>query len=254
MPENENEILQVSEKVNSLLKRVEYGIREQKQFSEDASQEMKTFLTAIRGMLEVLIRRNRDVASYETKIKETIFHVDLMTARLDQAFLLCWLNSGKVSGNNESINLLSLLGILEDKWLYRMYANRMSLHINIPSDLEIISDCYLLEIILDQIIGDAVMFGRKWGNIYAGWNDRSGTLSVSNDGYGISSGHQILLMEQYKQLESSENPACPGNGLGMAIVMKVAALMNTHLSFNAHEGKGAAFTIQFFNAKNLSRS
>ena len=54
LPENEDELFQLTKTINELLSRIESSIQQQKQFTADASHEIRTPLAAIRGTLEVL--------------------------------------------------------------------------------------------------------------------------------------------------------------------------------------------------------
>ncbi len=55
-----------------MLARIEISMLQQKQFTSDASHEIRTPLAAIRGTLEVLIRKQREPLVYKEKIAGTI--------------------------------------------------------------------------------------------------------------------------------------------------------------------------------------
>ena len=69
LPENEDELYQLTKTINELLGRIDISIQQQKQFTADASHEIRTPLTAIRGTLEVLLRKKREPEQYEEKNK-----------------------------------------------------------------------------------------------------------------------------------------------------------------------------------------
>ena len=72
LPENEDELYQLAKTINELLNRIETSVQQQKQFTSDASHEIRTPLAAIRGTLEVLLRKRREPEQYEERIKEVI--------------------------------------------------------------------------------------------------------------------------------------------------------------------------------------
>ena len=76
LPENKDELYQLSLTINSLLDRLEFQIIKAKQFSADASHELRTPLAIIKGTLEILIRRERSKEEYNEKINYTLKQVD----------------------------------------------------------------------------------------------------------------------------------------------------------------------------------
>ncbi|MBL0183358.1 MAG: HAMP domain-containing protein [Chitinophagaceae bacterium] len=60
LPVNEDELYQLAKTINELLNRIETSIGQQKQFTADASHEIRTPLSAIRGTMEVLLRKRRE--------------------------------------------------------------------------------------------------------------------------------------------------------------------------------------------------
>ena len=88
LPENEDELYQLAKTINELLNRIETSVQQQKQFTADASHEIRTPLAAIRGTLEVLLRKRREPEQYEERIKEVITQTDRLNQLLDQLLQL----------------------------------------------------------------------------------------------------------------------------------------------------------------------
>ncbi|MFN3939412.1 MAG: histidine kinase dimerization/phospho-acceptor domain-containing protein, partial [Chitinophagales bacterium] len=69
LPQNKDEIYDLSFSFNSLLDRIENALERERQFTSDASHELRTPLATLRGTLEVLIRKPRNQNEYEEKIR-----------------------------------------------------------------------------------------------------------------------------------------------------------------------------------------
>jgi signal transduction histidine kinase len=72
LPAKEDELFQLATTINGLLDRIENSIQQQKQFTADASHEIKTPLAALKSTLEILIRKKREPEELEKKIKDAI--------------------------------------------------------------------------------------------------------------------------------------------------------------------------------------
>ncbi|MBK7409318.1 MAG: hypothetical protein IPJ40_15490 [Saprospirales bacterium] len=105
LTEHQDEIYKLANTMNDLLWRIESGLQREKQFTADASHELRTPLAAIRGTLEVLIRKPRAHHQYSEKIQEVIRQVDRITQLLDQLLQLTRLEAGQVMVKKEDIHL-----------------------------------------------------------------------------------------------------------------------------------------------------
>src|SRR5512139_762628 len=97
LPANKDEIYTLTSTINQLLDRLEDAVLREKQFTSDASHELRTPLAAIKGTLEVLIRKPREVEQYESKISYCIIEVDRMSTIIDQLLMLARYDGGKIS-------------------------------------------------------------------------------------------------------------------------------------------------------------
>ena len=96
LPENKDEIYTLISTINELLDRLEDNLLREKQFTSDASHELRTPLSVIKGTLEVLVRKPREVKQYEEKINYCIKETDRMTKLIDQLLFLAKYDSGNM--------------------------------------------------------------------------------------------------------------------------------------------------------------
>ena len=75
---NKDEINQLVEEVNSLLKRLESSFEKISQFSSDASHELKTPLTIIRGEIEVALRKERSNEEYTSVLNSSLNEISII--------------------------------------------------------------------------------------------------------------------------------------------------------------------------------
>ncbi len=250
LPAKEDEIFQLATTINELLDRIEKSMKNQKQFTADASHEMRTPLTAIRGILEVLVRKTRDPDQYEKGIKKAIIEVDRMHLLMEQLLQLARLSAGVVPVKQVPVFLYKMLTELEYKWKRKLNEQNISLHLNVPKNAQVHSDNVLLELIIENLVSNAIKYGRLNGNIYISWQEKNNTLGITDDGIGISSGQLPHLFERFYRTDNSRNSRVPGNGLGLSIVKKISDLLKINIKVMSNEGKGTSFTLQFSPLRN----
>jgi signal transduction histidine kinase len=245
LPERKDELYKLTTTINELLARIEKSMLQQKQFTSDASHEIRTPLAAIRGTLEVLIRRQREPLIYKEKITSVISQVDRLDILLEQLLQIARIESGVIMEKRESIQLSKFISGLHKKWKLEAISKKIELFCEIEEDTSIIGDKLFLELILNNLISNAIKYGNENGTIYIVWNSTLKTLSVTDDGIGISPAHLPNIFDRYYRAEESRSTNIKGNGLGLSIVKKIADLQGIKLSVKSTLGKGSSFILQF---------
>ncbi|HRI59190.1 MAG TPA: HAMP domain-containing sensor histidine kinase [Saprospiraceae bacterium] len=245
LPENKDEIYQLATTINELLYRIESGMQREKQFTADASHEIRTPLTAIRGTLEVLLRKQRTSEQYEGKISRVIAEVDRLNAMLDQLLQLARLESGHVPINRTPVALDVFSHTLADQWQPRLQEKNMELRLHIPPAVILTTDEALLNIILDNLLGNAIKYGYSGGHIDCIWQPENASLIIRDQGPGIAPEQLPHIFSRFYRADDSRSNTVPGAGLGLSIAKKLADLLGIGLSVSSREGEGTAFVLDF---------
>src|SRR5690606_14080535 len=88
LPDQRDELFQLTSSINQLLTRIESAMEREKQFTADASHELRTPLSVLRGTLEVLLRKPRTYEEYVEKIELSIKEIDRMHLIVEQLLTL----------------------------------------------------------------------------------------------------------------------------------------------------------------------
>lgn len=245
LPTRKDELYELANTINELVIRIEKSMKQQKQFTGDASHEIRTPLAAIRGTLEVLIRKQRDPEFYEDKIRDIINQVDRVDKLLDQLLHLARIESGVIFANKESIQLLPLITPLNEKWIHVANLKNIKIHVEIPNEAFVFGDKIFLELILDNLVANAIKYGNFSGHIFIIWDATLKMLSVKDDGIGISDEDLPNIFDNFYRTDESRSSTIQGNGLGLSIVKKLAELQRIKITVKSQLGKGSIFTLQF---------
>jgi two-component system, OmpR family, heavy metal sensor histidine kinase CusS len=245
MPMRKDEFYDLTQTINDLLGRIEESMMRQKQFTSDASHEIRTPLAAIRGTLEVLIRKPREPEKYQEKIAGVIQQVDRLGRLLDQLLELARIESGISKPKHEPVPLQALVSGLNTKWKEAVKAKGITISINIPEGAIVTCDKLFLEIILDNLVHNAIKYGKDQGHILVHWDEGPGSLAVRDDGYGIPAEHLPNIFSRFYRVDPSRSSNIQGSGLGLSIVKKLADLQSISLVAQSIPGEGTVFTMSF---------
>lgn len=245
LPSHQDELYELTQTINELLARIEVSLIQQKQFTSDASHEIRTPLSAIRGTLEVLVRKQREPKIYEEKISGIIKEVDRLDALLEQLLQLARIESNKAVARNETIRLAEVIQISANKLEQLTASKEINLNLNIPDTVSVTADPIYMELILDNLLNNAVKYGNKNGNVFVNWNDDSKTLAIQDDGIGISREHLPNIFNRFYRADESRSSVIQGNGLGLSIVKKLTDLQGIDLTAESIPGMGSTFTLRF---------
>lgn len=93
----------------------------------------------------------------------------------------------------------------------------------IPEGLVLSADANLLRIVYDNLLSNAVRYGREGGTIVLDAKERADEviLTVRNDGQGIPPDKMPMLFQKFSRLDSSEHAGKRGTGLGLYICREI---------------------------------
>lgn len=245
LPENEDEIHQLATTINELLNRLESSFYQQKQFTSDASHEMQTPLAAIKGIIEVLLRKPRTAERYEEKMREVLLQTNRLSQLYDQLLQLAQLESTALTAKKEQIFLEPAIEKCTKNHEAHIKSNTIQIQNSVPSDAAVWADRLLLEMILDNLISNAIKYNKMGGGIFLSWDAATGILSIKDEGVGIDADQLPLVFNRFFRADESRSSQIPGNGLGLSITKRLCNALNITLIVSSVKGQGTTFQLQF---------
>jgi two-component system, sensor histidine kinase len=114
----------------------------------------------------------------------------------------------------------------------------------VRNSLFVRSDPVLLERIMRNLVGNAVRYTDR-GRIILGARRSSDTvrLEVWDSGRGIPKNKHREIFQEFRQLDNPQRDRQKGLGLGLAIVERLARLLNHSLELRSQLGKGSMFAV-----------
>jgi two-component system heavy metal sensor histidine kinase CusS len=247
LPVNHDELYRLSATFNALLDRLQEAFNREKQFTADASHELKTPLSAVQGTLEVLIRRPREREHYEERIRFCLLELHRMTGLIEQLLLLARHDATEVAATLRSIDINTL--IREVAMRQGARAGEKDITIQVPEESSCIAaaDREMLGIILDNIIANAVNYSPRSSTVTIKTGTENGVAfcTVSDMGKGIEESKLEAVFERFYRVDASRSSGSGGSGLGLSIVKKLADLQGITVRAESRPGEGATFRLLF---------
>lgn len=247
LPQNRDELYVLSQTINNLLNRIESTIEREKQFTSDASHELRTPLTVIKGTLEVLIRKPRDENEYRNKINFCINEVDRLNHLVNQLLLLARFEDQKQSIKIENTHLNALILDSISRFSNKISLKKIRISSQFNKEYYLQSDGYLLTIIINNLISNAIKYSKDNSNIIIEIKEDNGSLEclITDFGIGIPAKDLEKIFDQFYRSKSTEQSDIKGSGLGLSIVKRLCMLLNINIKITSEETIGTTVILRF---------
>lgn len=230
-------------KMQSALDQAEAANRAKTRFLASASHDLRQPIQTLSLFAAALALRPLDARSREIAQDMNAALHDL-TAELDALLDISKLDAGVVQPDFVVFQLQPFLQRIED--MYRPTAQEKGLDLlcRCPADVWIRTDRKLMERLVRNLVDNAVKYtqrGRVTIAVEAGGDDVR--LTIADTGVGITAAERERVFEEFYQIDNPERDRKRGLGLGLAIVRRLANLLDIQLSMESEPERGSAFHI-----------
>ncbi|HSD64250.1 MAG TPA: ATP-binding protein [Ignavibacteriaceae bacterium] len=247
LPAHKDEIYALTSTINGLLNRLEDALLREIQFTSDASHELRTPLSVIKGTLEVLVRKPREVPQYEEKINYCISETDRMTRLIDQLLMLARYDTGKIDSVKVEFSLTETLDAVLQRLYPMLHDKNIIINRNEDENFRLTADPSMIEIIFENILTNAIKYSLENKQIDIRiWKEDGRIISSLRDhGIGMTEPQIKNIFDRFYRTDESRNSEAGGFGLGLAICKKLCDLQNIDVKVVSAPGKGTNFLLHF---------
>ena len=219
-------------------------IKQKSEFFANASHELKTPLTSIHGMAELLLNKDADEQTH--KYAARIFkESDRLNLLIMDMLKLSRLENKNGEFTDEWCDVRGVAEEVVDE--LKEKAEEKQLDVKINGQAMLFIDKKKLYEVMSNICSNAVHYNKNGGSIKIDIIDRpsSVTLSVADTGIGIEQKHIPRLCERFYRVDKSHSKSTGGTGLGLAIVKHICSLYDAKLDIQSKPDKGTTVTVSF---------
>jgi len=238
-----DELDRLAQTLNQMLARLDQAFQQVRQFSADASHELQTPLTALRGELEVALRSTRTPEAYQETLRSALEEIERISRLVEGLLLLARAESGALRMDRRPVDLSELAE--EVHWRLKVLADERSVDLRLKADGPVVvsGDRDRLRRLLVNLVDNGVKYTPPEGRVSVSLSqdrDRA-EIAVTDTGRGMAFGDLERIFQPF--FRSEEAAREPGSGLGLSIARSIAQAHGGDLSVESVPGKGSTFRV-----------
>ncbi len=251
----DDEVTRLSKTLNAMFDRIEEAFRLQKQFTADASHELKTPLTILLGEIEVALSNPRSSEDYVRILNSAVEEIRRITKIVDELLTLARLESGQLQMQKLPIRLDELL--LDSVSKTSAYASQRNIAINFEihdesgeesEEVIVEGDEDKLLSVFINLLDNAIKYSSDntlIGVVLTPGKDFA-HVEIVDKGIGISPEDLPHIFDRFYRADKSRSSdgAQGGTGLGLSISKYLVEAHGGTLGIESVKGKGTTVTIR----------
>ena len=243
--DTQDELMELTDRINSMLDGIEESFVRQQHFVSDASHELRTPISVVQGYSDLLSRWGKDdPAILDESIEAIRTEAANMKSIVEQLLYLAKLGSFHVQ-----IRAFDLAEVVRDiVEAYDMTNVDKTITAHIGDTIPVVADRALSVELIRIITDNAIKYTPPGGrvDIRADADGRGGaTVIVADDGIGISADDLPHIFDRFYRCDKARGRENGSTGLGLAIAKSIVEMMGGGISAKSAPGKGSEFTIRF---------
>ncbi len=217
------------------------------QFLSVLSHELKSPVNAVEGYLNIMKDKQvgDQIDNYKTMVDRSLERIKGMRTLIMDLLDMTRIESGQKSRDVKPVDLVEIVRIAKDT------IEPMAVHRNIMVDFNFDGDCYIvgdkgeLEIILNNLISNAVKYNKENGKVFINLELENGFVKiiVEDNGIGMSEDDTSKLFQEFIRIRNMKTKNITGSGLGLSIVKKLVELNEGKVSVESTPDVGSKFTV-----------
>lgn len=230
--------------LNTMLDRVDSAFESQRRFTADASHELRSPLTALRGELELALRRERSPEEYRRVIGSALEETERLSDLAANLLTLARSDAGVIEPRWTPIDLRERVADTIDRIANQAEGKSIEIVQHASGPVPALCDPGLVDRLAWNLLDNAIKFTTPGGRVEVDVRPQDGhvVLEVSDTGPGLRPGTEEKIFQRFQRGDISRGPV-EGTGLGLAIVKVVAEAHGGTVTADNRRTGGARFRV-----------
>lgn len=241
-----DEIYNLANVFDKMLDRIEASFEKEKQFTSDASHELRTPVAVIMSECEYMEECAKTADEYKESANSIRRQAERMSKLISELLTISRMDKNKIKTNFEDVDISELVTFICDEQ-EEIQDNKIALVRNISQGITAKSDRFLLMRAFVNLVSNAYQYIGDGDKIEVSLSSENGKIlfSVLDNGIGISEENLPKIWERFYQADSSRTVNENGSmGLGLPMVKWIAEAHGGKVSVKSTLGEGSVFTFE----------
>jgi heavy metal sensor kinase len=246
VPKAADELQRLTITLNAMLERIESSVKRVRQFTANASHDLRTPLSLIRTHAELALRRSRSAPEYRESLAR-ILTVSEETTQLVEALLtLARADAAATHLHFTDMDLSPVLLKISQHVSVLAHSKGLSFSPELSGDqLPLHGDSAAIERLLLAILENAIKYTPNGGVVRLRSSivaDRI-VIEVEDTGVGISAEDLPRIFDRFYRADQARSREIQGSGLGLSIARWIAEIHKGQIEVASTIGVGSLFRI-----------
>lgn len=243
--DNGDELDRLAKTINAMLCRLDTVIGEMRTFSADASHELQTPLTILRGEMEVALLKPRTDEEYRQVLRSGLEEIERINHLVAGLLLLARADSGVLILDRSPIDLVQLVTKVCLQLANLARKKEIEL-VGLSGEAHyVMGDSDHLHRLLVNLVENAIKYTPDGGRVFLSLEiiKKDLVLHITDNGIGIDKILQQKIFERFYRIDLARGGKTAGVGLGLSIARSIALAHNGRISLVSSPHKGSTFSL-----------
>ncbi len=207
------------------------------------AHELKAPLNAIEGYLKIL--QMDELPERLPMIDRSLIRLDGMRKLIFDLLDLTRIESGQKQRNFVEVDIRTQAKAAIDLFTAEAAERGIAITLRAPDPVLMIADPDELEIVLNNLVSNAVKYNRDGGSVTVALAREGDTvrITVADTGIGMTPEESAKLFTEFVRIKNEDTIKILGSGLGLSTVRKLAQLYGGDATVKSEKGTGSIFTV-----------
>ncbi len=243
LEEGGDEIHRLAATFDNMLTMLERTLENEKQFTSDASHELRTPVAVINSECEYALGFAKTLDEAKESVEAIKRQSDKMTELITQLLTISRMDRNTAAVSFEETDISELLTFVCDEQR-EIRTESICLEASIAPNIYADADRSLTARLFINLISNAYSYGKEGGHIFVNLSetDDSVVFSIEDDGIGISEENLPRIWERFYQVDPSRTNSSGSTGLGLSMVKWIAQRHGGEVTIESRLGVGTKAT------------
>ena len=240
-----DELGRLAATLNEMIGRLQGAFQRQKQFTSDASHELRAPLAVIEAESSLALQKERPPSDYRQSLETISQEARQMSSLIQQLLTLARADAGKEQWDFTEVDLGKLTTNLSTDIEVLCQEKGLNFQLGQPQDLVVRGDEARLRELFMNLLDNAIIYTPSPGTVSVSLR-REGQMAVvaiKDTGVGIPAEDTPFIFERFYRVDKSRSRADGGIGLGLAICQHIAEAHGGKIEVESQVGVGSTFSV-----------